>query len=155
MYVDIGMDLAVRASQVLGVFDLDNTSWSKRTREFLQRAQERFRSKLLRNGGIARKGEKVAVNDAVIIPVKFLYRHRSPPFMFVLIMKRAKVLFVTDGLQKTKIPPSGKEEGKRRNASVMPQSAGRCAYIPARPRPCRPGSGNACGRARRYRGGGC
>ena len=40
MYVDIGMDLAVRASQVLGVFDLDNTSWSKRTREFLQRAQE-------------------------------------------------------------------------------------------------------------------
>ena len=29
MYVDIGMDLAVRASQVLGVFDLDNTSWSK------------------------------------------------------------------------------------------------------------------------------
>ena len=25
---------------MLGVFDLDNTSWSKRTREFLQRAQE-------------------------------------------------------------------------------------------------------------------
>ena len=39
MYVDIGMDLAVRTSQVLGVFDLDNTSWSKRTREFLERAQ--------------------------------------------------------------------------------------------------------------------
>ena len=39
MYVDIGMDLAVRQSQVLGVFDLDNTSWSKRTREFLERAQ--------------------------------------------------------------------------------------------------------------------
>ena len=40
MYVDIGMNLAVRKSQVLGVFDLDNTSWSKRTREFLSRAQE-------------------------------------------------------------------------------------------------------------------
>ncbi len=40
MYVDIGMNLAVRASQVLGVFDLDNTSWSRRTREFLSRAQE-------------------------------------------------------------------------------------------------------------------
>lgn len=39
MYVDIGMDLAVRTSQVLGVFDLDNTSWSKRTREFLEKAQ--------------------------------------------------------------------------------------------------------------------
>ena len=40
MYVDIGMDLAVRASQVLGVFDLDNTSWSKRTREFLEKAEQ-------------------------------------------------------------------------------------------------------------------
>ena len=39
MYVDIGYDLAVRAGQVLGVFDLDNTSWSKRTREFLQRVK--------------------------------------------------------------------------------------------------------------------
>ena len=39
MYVDIGMDLAVRTSQVLGVFDLDNTSWSKRPREFLEKAQ--------------------------------------------------------------------------------------------------------------------
>ena len=40
MYVDIGYDLAVRAGQVLGIFDLDNTSWSNRTREFLTRAQE-------------------------------------------------------------------------------------------------------------------
>ena len=40
MYVDIGMDLAVRASHVLGVFDLDNTSWSKRTREFLQKISQ-------------------------------------------------------------------------------------------------------------------
>ena len=40
MYVGIGMSIAVRASQVLGVFELDNPSWSKRTREFLQRAQE-------------------------------------------------------------------------------------------------------------------
>lgn len=40
MYVDIGLDLVVRAGQVLGVFDLDNTSWSKRTREFLERAQD-------------------------------------------------------------------------------------------------------------------
>ena len=39
MYVDIGMDLAVRTSQVLGIFDLDNTSTSKRTREFLNRAE--------------------------------------------------------------------------------------------------------------------
>ena len=38
MYVDIGGNLSVRAESVVGVFDLDNTSWSKWTRQFLQQA---------------------------------------------------------------------------------------------------------------------
>ena len=40
MYVNIGMDLAVRAQSVVGIFDLDNTSWSKWTRQFLADAQK-------------------------------------------------------------------------------------------------------------------
>ncbi len=40
MYIPIGLDLSVRDRAVIGVFDLDNTSWSKRTREFLQHAEE-------------------------------------------------------------------------------------------------------------------
>ena len=39
MYLSIGDDLAVRGSAVIGIFDLDNTSTSKRTREFLQKAE--------------------------------------------------------------------------------------------------------------------
>ncbi len=39
MYIDIGKDMAVRASTVLGVFDLDNTTTSKRTRLFLEKAE--------------------------------------------------------------------------------------------------------------------
>lgn len=39
MYVDIGGNLSVRAESVVGVFDLDNTSWSKWTRQFLQQAE--------------------------------------------------------------------------------------------------------------------
>ena len=39
MYLSIGDDLAVRGSAVIGIFDLDNTSTSKRTREFLNRAE--------------------------------------------------------------------------------------------------------------------
>ena len=40
MYIPIGLDFSVRESAVIGVFDLDNTSWSKRTREFLARAEQ-------------------------------------------------------------------------------------------------------------------
>ena len=39
MYLSIGDDLAVRGSAVIGIFDLDNTTTSKRTREFLQKAE--------------------------------------------------------------------------------------------------------------------
>ncbi len=39
MYLSIGNDFAVRDKNVIGIFDLDNTSTSKRTREFLDRAE--------------------------------------------------------------------------------------------------------------------
>ena len=39
MYLNIGNDMAVRESSVIGIFDLDNTSTSKRTRAFLEAAE--------------------------------------------------------------------------------------------------------------------
>jgi len=39
MYLSIGNDMAVRESSVIGIFDMDNTSTSKRTRAFLSRAE--------------------------------------------------------------------------------------------------------------------
>ena len=39
MYLDIGNDMAVRESAVVGVFDMDNTTTSRRTREFLEKAE--------------------------------------------------------------------------------------------------------------------
>ena len=39
MYLSIGKDMAVRESSIVGIFDLDNTSTSKRTREFLDKAE--------------------------------------------------------------------------------------------------------------------
>ena len=39
MYLSIGNDMAVRDTAIVGIFDLDNTSTSKRTREFLNRAE--------------------------------------------------------------------------------------------------------------------
>ena len=40
MYLNIGNDMAVREQSIIGIFDLDNTSTSKRTREFLNRAEK-------------------------------------------------------------------------------------------------------------------
>ena len=40
MYLSLGNDMAVRESTVVGIFDMDNTTTSKRTREFLKKAQE-------------------------------------------------------------------------------------------------------------------
>ena len=39
MYLSIGNDMAVRDSSILGIFDLDTTTTSKRTRAFLERAE--------------------------------------------------------------------------------------------------------------------
>ena len=40
MYLNIGNDMSVRESSVIGIFDLDNTSYSKRTMEFLNKAEK-------------------------------------------------------------------------------------------------------------------
>lgn len=40
MYLNIGNDMAVREKSVIGIFDIDNTSTSKRTRIFLEKAQK-------------------------------------------------------------------------------------------------------------------
>ena len=38
--MSIGNDMAVRDTSIIGIFDMDNTSTSKRTRDFLSRAEK-------------------------------------------------------------------------------------------------------------------
>lgn len=40
MYLSIGGDMALREQSLIGIFDLDNCSWSKKTRAFLTRAEQ-------------------------------------------------------------------------------------------------------------------
>jgi hypothetical protein len=40
MYLNIGNDMAVRDRNIIGIFDMDNTSTSRRTREFLAKAEK-------------------------------------------------------------------------------------------------------------------
>ena len=41
MYCPIGDDFQVRDSAIIGIFDLDNTTWFKHTRRFLTAAEAR------------------------------------------------------------------------------------------------------------------
>ena len=40
MYLDIGKNMAVRDRSIVGIFDMDNTTTSLRTREFLDHAEQ-------------------------------------------------------------------------------------------------------------------
>ena len=40
MYLSIGNDMAVRDRSIIGIFDLDNTTVSRRTQAFLSRAEK-------------------------------------------------------------------------------------------------------------------
>ena len=40
MYLNIGNDMSVRDKNIIGIFDMDNTSISKRTREFLEKTEK-------------------------------------------------------------------------------------------------------------------
>ena len=62
MYLDIGQATVVRGGDIVGVFDLDNASWSHRTREFLDKAERRGEVKsvcadLPRSFVLCREGE--------------------------------------------------------------------------------------------------
>ena len=43
MYLHLGQNVMVPEAAVLGIFDLDNTTWSFRTRRFLERAEREGR----------------------------------------------------------------------------------------------------------------
>ncbi len=43
MYLHLGQNVMVRYQDLIGIFDLDNTTWSFRTRRFLERAEREGR----------------------------------------------------------------------------------------------------------------
>lgn len=43
MYLHLGQSVTVPYREIIGIFDLDNASWSYKTREFLDNAQQEGR----------------------------------------------------------------------------------------------------------------
>lgn len=65
MYLYLGQSVSVPEEEILGVFDLDNTTWSFRTRRFLERMQAEGNLRYLgedlpRSFVLCQRGEKPA-----------------------------------------------------------------------------------------------
>ncbi len=60
MYLHLGQAVVVPEGEIVGIFDLDNASWSPRTRRFLERAEKEGR----------------VVNAASDLPKAFVLRQR-------------------------------------------------------------------------------
>ena len=69
MYLHLGQNVMVPESAVLGVFDLDNTTWSFRTRRFLERAE--------------REGRVVSVGDDLPRSFVLVLEGDGPPTVYI------------------------------------------------------------------------
>ena len=69
MYLHLGQNVMVPESAVLGVFDLDNTTWSFRTRRFLERAE--------------REGRVVSVGDDLPRSFVLVREGDGPPTVYI------------------------------------------------------------------------
>lgn len=69
MYLHLGQNVMVRSQDVIGIFDLDNTTWSFRTRRFLERAE--------------REGRVVAVGDDLPRSFVLIKEGASPPTVYI------------------------------------------------------------------------
>ena len=69
MYLHLGQNVMVPESAVLGVFDLDNTTWSFRTRRFLERAE--------------REGRVVSVGDDLPRSFVLVREGDAPPTVYI------------------------------------------------------------------------
>ena len=75
MYLRLGQSVMVPKSAVLGVFDLDNTTWSFRTRRFLELAEQ--------------NGRVIAVGDD--LPRSFVLTQEGdgPPTVYITALSAA------------------------------------------------------------------
>ena len=76
MYIPIGSDMSLRDRNIIGIFDLDNTTCSKHTRNFLSQAEQ--------------NGEVVTVADD--LPKSFIVTRQYGMDRVYLCQFSAKVL---------------------------------------------------------------
>ena len=79
MYIHLGNDVVVRESTIVGVFDIENTSISKYTKEYLAAAQKNnsivyVTDDLPKSFVVCREGDKTTVYVCQVAPATMLKR---------------------------------------------------------------------------------
>lgn len=75
MYLHLGQNVMVRHQDIIGIFDLDNTTWSFRTRRFLERAEQ--------------EGRVVAVGDDLPRSFVLTQEGNGPPTVYITALSAA------------------------------------------------------------------
>lgn len=75
MYLHLGQNVMVRHQDIIGIFDLDNTTWSFRTRRFLERAE--------------REGRVIAVGDDLPRSFVLIQEGDGPPMVYITALSAA------------------------------------------------------------------
>lgn len=75
MYLHLGQNVMVRGRDVIGIFDLDNTTWSFRTRRLLDRAE--------------REGRVAAVGDDLPRSFVVVQERKGPPAVYITPLSSA------------------------------------------------------------------
>lgn len=75
MYLHLGQNVMVRHQDIIGIFDLDNTTWSFRTRRFLERAE--------------REGRVITVGDDLPRSFVLIREGDGPPAVYITALSAA------------------------------------------------------------------
>ena len=96
MYLHLGQNVMVRNQDVIGIFDLDNTTWSFRTRRFLERAEQ--------------EGRVIAVGDD--LPRSFVLTREGdgPPIVYITALSSAALSARAEAPGYGFLPAAGEEK---------------------------------------------
>ena len=75
MYLHLGQSVMIPHNAVIGIFDLDNTTWSFRTRRFLERAEQ--------------EGRVTAVGDDLPRSFVLVQEGDGPPAVYITALSSA------------------------------------------------------------------
>ena len=82
MYLHLGQAVVVAHKNILGIFDLDNSSWAYKTREFLERAEQ--------------EGRVVSVSDDLPRSFVLVGEESGPPTVYISQLSPAALLRRTE-----------------------------------------------------------
>ena len=82
MYLHLGQSVVVPHKNILGIFDLDNSSWAYKTREFLERAEQ--------------EGRVFSVSDDLPRSFVLVGEESGPPTVYISQLSPAALLRRTE-----------------------------------------------------------